>query len=454
MIDEINTEPRTPPGPKGLPVIGNLRRMQKLGTLKFYEDVWKDYGDASCVDMGPMSIYQFVRPEHIQYILVKGKDKYIKGFSHDKLRIPLGYGILTAEGELWRRQRKLMAPTYTRRGVEQFADIMNSETQKMINRWQEMPEGQYFSINQEMMRLTMSVISQSMFRIDIGEDFSDAGEALTFILEFANKRTTSLIDPPMFLPTPMNRKLKNALKTIDNFLYSIISERRKLPPGDDLLSILMTVKDEDSGETMNDKQLRDEVLITFFAGHETTAQLLTWAWYQLGNHKDIETKFHKELDQNLSGRTPEITDVGNLVYTRMIIDETLRLYTPVAMTARDAVEDDVLDGYLIPKGSIVTLTPYLTHRHPEFWEKPDDFYPEHFTPERVEARPRYAYYPFGAGPRICLGMHFALLEGILVMAEVGQRFHIEILPDQEIEPYWSGTLRPNRDITARLRNRN
>lgn len=439
-----------PPGPGGMPVIGNLSRMRKQGILAFYQDLWKEYGDVVRVNMGPMNIYQFIRPEHIQTILVKRSDKYIKGLSHEKLRVALGSGILTAEGELWRRQRKLMAPTYTRKGVEQFAQIMNIETKKMLSRWKKLSPGEPMSINKEMMRLAMSVISQSMFTIDVGQDFKEAGDALTFILEFANKRTMSLIDPPMWIPTPMNRKIKYAIDAIDQFLYNIINERRNSPPGDDLLSILMTAIDEETGEVMEDKQLRDEVLITFFAGHETTAQLLTWAWYLIARHPEVEECFHQELDQVLGGRSPGVEDVTKLVYTRMIIDETLRLYSPVAMTARDAVVDDVVDGYEIPKGSVVTITPYITHRHPEFWEKPNAFYPEHFSQEQVDQRPRYAYIPFGAGPRICLGMHFALLEAALVLGEVGQRYRVNLASDQHVNPVWSGTLRPEVDVFVKL----
>lgn len=343
-----------------------------------------------------------------------------------------------------------MAPTYTRKGVEQFAEIMNKETQKMLSRWKLISPVETLSINKEMMRLAMSVISQSMFTIDVGEDFKDAGDALTFILEFANKRTMSLIDPPMFIPTPMNRKIKSSIDTIDKFLYNIIDERRNSPPGDDLLSILMTAVDEESGNVMDDKQLRDEVLITFFAGHETTAQLLTWAWYLLAKHPGVEECFHQELDQVLAGRSPEIGDVPNLVYTRMIIDETLRLFSPVAMTARDALVDDVVDGYFVPKGSVVTITPYITHRHPDYWEKPNEFYPEHFSQEKVDQRPRYAYIPFGAGPRICLGMHFALLEAALVLGDVGQRYKFKLESDQDVNPVWSGTLRPEVDIFMTL----
>jgi cytochrome P450 len=447
------TRAKLAPGPKGLPLIGSIGTMRAKGPLDFWFDLWQDYGDVARTQMGPQILMQFVRPEHVQHILVKNKDNYIKGLSHDTLRIPLGTGILTAEGELWRRQRRLMSPTYTPRAVKRFAGIMLDATDKMLVRWREIPAGSAVAINLEMMRLAMSVISRSIFTVDIGEDFAEAGQSLTQILDFASQRSVSLLTLPLSVPTPGNQRLNRALTTIDEFLYGIIADRRQKPPGDDLLSLLMEMRDQETGEGMSEKQLRDEVLITFFAGHETTAQLLTWAWYLFSEHPVVEERFHAELEENLGGRTPRADDVEGLRYTRMIMDETLRLYSPVAIMARDALEDDEVDGYEVPAGSIVTLSPYMTHRHPEFWERPVEFYPNHFAGEQVETRPRYAYFPFGAGPRICLGRHFALLEGALVLAEVGQRYQPRLVPSQEIKPHWSGTLRPDGPVMMVLEQR-
>ena len=285
--------------------------------------------------------------------------------SHDKLRIALGNGLLTSEGPFWSRQRRLMSPTYTPRGVTRFAEIMTGAAADLLGGWQ---PGRTMAVNQEMMVLAMNVISRSMFGIDIGEKYADAGRALGYILEFAAARTMSIIDPPLFIPTPANNRLKWALRTIDEFLYGIIAERRLQPPGDDLLSLLMSARDEETGETMDEKQLRDEVLITFFAGHETTAQLFSWTAYLLDQHPQVESRLHAELEEVLGGRTPTLEDVPRLVYTRQVVDETLRLYSPVAVTARDVIETDEIGGYEIPAGSMVMVAPYLTHRHPEFWE--------------------------------------------------------------------------------------
>ena len=441
------------PGPKGLPLVGSIAALRAKGPLHFWFDLWQEYGDVARAQIGPQTLMQFVRPEHVQHILVKNRDNYIKGLSHDTLRVPLGTGILTAEGELWRRQRRLMSPTYTPRAVKHFADIMLDATHKMLARWREMPAGSTVAINLEMMRLTMRVISRSIFTVDIGEGFAEAGQALSQILDFASQRSVSLLTLPLSMPTPSNQRLKRALATIDDFLYGIIAERRQRPPDDDLLSLLMEMRDDETGQGMSEKQLRDEVLITFFAGHETTAQLLTWTWYLLSEHTAVEERFHAELEETMGGRVPEVDDIEGLRYTRMIMDETLRLYSPVAIMARDAVADDRVGSYEVPAGCIVTLNPYATHRHPEFWERPEDFYPDHFAEDNVEARPRYAYYPFGLGPRTCLGKHFALLEGALVLAEVGQRYRPRLVPGQEIKSHWSGTLRPDGDVLMVLEER-
>lgn len=457
----VATKPSTPapasrraPGPGLDQTMRGMLTLDRPDVVQSYVGLWRTYGDVARIRVGPMVIHQFVRPEHVRHIMVTNAANYPKGASHDKLRIALGNGLLTSDGPFWQRQRRLMQPTYTPKGVTRFAEIMTESSQEMLQRWRgPAKSGQMLAINQEMMRLTMSVISRSMFNVDIGKDFSQAGEALVGILEFAASRSMSFIDPPMFLPTPGNRRFKHALETLDDFLYGIIDERRKQPPGDDLLSMLMTVKDEETGQMMTRENLRDEVLITFFAGHETTATLLTWTWYLLSRHPHVEEKLHAELGAVLNGRTPGVADIPNLVYTRMIVDEVLRLYSPVAIMARDPLEDDSIDGYQVPAGSLVTITPFLTHRHPEFWDNPEGFMPERFAPEMESKRPRYAYYPFGAGSRICLGQHFALLEGVLILADVAQRYRLQAVPGLQVQPEFMGTLRPCGDVLMTLHER-
>ncbi len=438
---------RLAPGPNNKSLFGSVSNMRRNGILQFYYDTWKEYGDLIRYQIGPMTMHVLVQPEHIQYVLVKNTENFRKGRSHAKIRLALGSGLLTSEGPFWQRQRRLMSPTYTPKGVTRFATIMTDAAQQMLVRWQEAQrDGSSLKVNAEMMRLTMTIISRSMFGVDISEGYAEVSQALRFILEFASTRSLSFIDPPLWIPTPRNRRMNGALQTIDEFLYGVIAERRNNPDSDYLLTLLMQARDEETGEYMSEKQLRDEALITFFAGHETTAQLMTWIWYTLARRPDIEEKLHSELAAVLGGRTPTVEDVPNLVYTRRVIDETLRLYPPVAVTARDVEKEDEIGGYEIPAGSMTVLAPYLTHRHPDFWAHPETFDPDHFLPDQIAARPRYAYYPFGAGQRICLGMHFALLEAVLVLAEAAQRFNLRLTSGQDIHPVMVGVMRPSSDL--------
>jgi cytochrome P450 len=299
----------------------------------------------------------------------------------------------------------------------------------------------------------MSVISRAMFEVDIGEDFSDAAQALNQMLEYTSASTTTIIDMPLFVPTPRNQRLKRAKQTVADFISTIVTKRRQEGLSQDLLSMLMSAKDADTGELMTDEQLHDEILITFFAGHETTASLLTWTLYNLTQNPSVEAKLHAELQSVLGGRKPTLEDFQNLPYTRMILDETLRLYSPVAVVARDATEDDVVDGFTIPKGSMVVVMPYITHRHPEFWEKPLEYYPEHFLPEAVAKRPRYAYYPFGAGQRICIGLHFALMEGMLILSEVAQHYKFRLAVPHDGSVKFIGVIRPAHPIMMTIEPR-
>ncbi len=340
---------RVAPGPRGRFLLGSATDLRRKGLLQFYQDAWKEYGDLARFKMGPVTMHTIVRPEHVQQVLVKNQANYRKGMSHDKLRRALGQGLVTSEGPLWQRQRRLMSPTYTPKAVTRFATLMTGATRQMLAGWSDCARsGSPIQVNAEMMRLTMTIISQSMFGVDIGGTYSEAGQALRFVLEYASSRTMSFIDPPLWVPTPMNRKLSAALHTIDTLLYGIIAERRENPDPNYLLTLLMESRDEETGEFMDEKQLRDEALITFFAGHETTAQLLTWTWYMLARNPEVEEKLHVELERVLGGRTPTFEDIPDLVYTRQVIDETLRLYSPVAITARDVVAEDEIDGFSIP----------------------------------------------------------------------------------------------------------
>lgn len=443
--------PTFPAGPKGLPGIGSLLDFRREGALDFYHTLWQRYGDVASATIGPIKFVVVVRPEHIQHVLVKHPEKYIKGLSHEKLRVAIGNGILTLEGEKWYRQRKLMQPTYTPKNIKAFATIMTDESQNLIGRWQnQLSPDRVVDINQEMTKTTMKVISRTMFGLDMDENFREAARALITLLEYTSASTNSLIDMPLFIPTPGNQRLKHAKQVLREFLMGVIQARRTNGLSDDLLSMLMSSRDEETGNMMTDEQLHDEALITFFAGHETTASLLTWTWFLLSKHPEVEAKLHAELARVLNGRTPTLDDLPNLTYTRMVLDEALRLYSPVPLLARDAVEEDELAGYHIPKGTMVVAMPYATHRHPQYWQKPLEFYPEHFEAAAVAQRPRYAYFPFGSGQRICIGLHFAHMEAALILADVAQRFQLRLAQPNDGRLTYVGVARPKQPIMMKV----
>jgi cytochrome P450 len=453
MQELTKTPARQVPGPDAKPFVGNIPDIKGRDLIRFYYDMWQQYGDMLKVKLGPADVYVVTHPDYIQHVMVKHPEIYTKGFTMEKLRLALGDGIFAAEGEKWKKQRRLMQPTYTPRGIQGFADIMADSSHKMVEKWAALPADSRVNINLEMTSLAMSIISRSMFGIDVGEKSQVFGNALHSLLDWVSNHIMSFVDVPLFIPTPANQRLKQNKEIARKFVFDVINERRQTGHKEDLLSMLMTAKDEETGEVMTDEQLHDEILITFFAGHETTASLLTWTWYLLSLHPEIEEKLHAELDSVLGGRTPTLADIPNLKYTKMLLDEALRLYSPVAVTAREALEDDVIDGYPIPKGSLIMLFPYATHRHPEFWEKPLAFYPEHFTEEQVAARPRYAYYPFGAGQRICIGIHFAQMEAVIALAELAQHFSPRLSTVNAGETFFMGVIRPKEPIMMTLEPR-
>jgi len=453
MIEHLKAQ--FPAGPKGMPILGVVSKISKQGMVDFYYSVWKEYGDIAHMMAGPLHQFLLVRPDDIHHVMVKNADNYMKLTSHAKLRAILGNGLLPTEGDtLWRRQRKLMQPTYTPNGIRQFADIMVDAGEQLTAKWhQKYADGKPFDLNLAMLEVTMSIISRSMFGIDISDDFAETGHALIELLEYVSNTASSIFDVPLFVPTRRNVRVKQAKEHIDAYIMGIIQTRRKEGLGNDLLSMLMSAKDEETGEMMTDEQLRDEVLITFFAGHETTASMLTWLYYFLAQHPADEQKLHEELASVLGGKRPTLEDLSSLKYTRMLMDETLRLRSPVFITVRDAIEDDVIAGYTVPKGSMVLIYPFGTHRHPDYWERPDEFYPDHFLPEVANERPRYAYYPFGAGPRICIGNHFALMEGAILIATISQAFRIRIQNTHEIGLKSVGVLKPSEPIIATVEAR-
>jgi cytochrome P450 len=304
-----------------------------------------------------------------------------------------------------------------------------------------------------MSRLTLSITGRALFSRDISDEADEIGQAMTQLLRHFNYRFEHFFTFPESIPTLRNRRFWKTLRTMDAVAYGIIKERRRSGQDKgDLLSMLLQARDEETGEGMNDKQLRDEVTTFLGAGTETTAVMLGWTWYLLSTHLEVDRKLRAELTEVLGGRTPNAEDLPNLQYTRMIIEEALRLYPPAWANSRTALSEDEIGGYIIPVNSMVAMSPYVTHRDPRFWENPEEFDPERFTPEQSAGRPRYAYFPFGGGPRQCIGNEFALMEAQLVLATVAQQYRLRLVPDHRVEPYPIFTLRPRYGLLMTLHN--
>jgi len=436
------------PGPRYYTPFGALSTLRR-NPLQFYMDAAK-FGDIVRVQMGPWFHHFLTHPDHIKHVLQDNNQNYGRSIFMKMLKPALGDGLLTSEGDFWRRQRRLAQPVFHRQRIAAFATIMTEAAESMLQRWHPVAvSGQPLEIMAEMSNLTLGITGKALFSSDISPD--EMMSAQKGFLEHFNHRFKHFFTVPERIPTPRNHRFWKVVRTMDKVAYGIIAERRHSGQDKgDLLSMLLCARDEETGEGMNDKQLRDEVTTFLGAGSETTAVTLAWTWYLLSTHPEVDRKLRAELAEVLSGCTPTAEDLPNLKYTKMVIEEALRLYPPAWGMSRHALGDDKVGGYHIPANSVVVLSPYVTHRLPAFWENPEGFDPERFTPERSAGRPRYAYFPFGGGPRQCIGNEFALMEAQLVVATVAQKYHLYLVPGHPVVPYPIFTLRPRHGVLMSL----
>ena len=436
-----------PPGPGAYRLLASARRIQR-DPLQFLTELTRTYGDIAFVCFLVWPVYVVNHPDFIKQVLQEHHRSYNKdNFDYRFLRPLLGKGLLTNDGASWLHQRRLIQPTFHRQRLVAFGSLMSRATLAMLERWEGWAErGEVLDVAAEMRRLTLRIIGQALFSLDLSAQATTVGQALTT----ANDYLCAPF-PPLFVPTPRNRRLQAALRRLDALVYDLITTRRQSQQDTpDLLSVLLAVRDEETGEGMNDRQVRDEVITLLLAGHETTAVALSWTWYLLAQHQECEQRLYAEVDAVLGGRLPTVEDLPNLPYCHMVLEEALRLYPPAWSFSRNALADDELGGYHISAGSTVLLCPYTTHRHPAFWEQPEVFDPLRFTPERVAARPHYAYFPFGGGPRLCIGSAFAMMEAQLILATVAQRYRLCLGTDVRVEPEPLITLRPRGGLPMTL----
>lgn len=438
-----------PPGPPGHLLVGNARQVRQLGTHRFALQNMQQYGDICHYHILRWPVYLISHPDYIKHVLQDNHRNYGKNtFAYRALRLILGHGLVTSDGTFWLRQRRLAQPAFHRERIDAFGTIMTQAAHDMLKRWETYrTTEQPFDVAQEMTRLTLRIAGETLFNIDLTNEADEVGRALAFGLEEVTSRLMRPLALPLFIPTRQNRRFIRARNTLDRVVYGIIAERRRQHEDrGDLLSMFMLAQDEESGERMNDQQLRDEVMTMMLAGHETTANALAWTCYLLAQHPEVERRLAAELASVLGSRLPGIADLPNLSYTLMVIQESMRLYPPVYMFSRNAIQDDHIGGYRIPAGMTVSMSPYVMHRHAAFWDTPERFDPLRFTPPRMAERHRFAYIPFAAGPRQCIGNTFALTEAQLVLASVVQRYHLQLLPGQSIKPRAAITLRPRNGL--------
>jgi cytochrome P450 len=438
-----------PPGPEQ-GFFDGLRSPLRADPLGFMNRISREYGDIVCLRFFHIRTYCLFHPDQIEDVVVTHARKFIKGRVLRANRHLLGNGLLTSEGEFWLRQRRMMQPAFHRERIAKYASTMTDCAVNLANSWR---AGQELNLHEAMMQLTLQIVAKTLFHADVERDAPDVGKNLHVLLEYTHDFRRMMMTPK-WLPTQRNLGAKRAVRNLTNIIDRIIEQRRASGvDSGDLLSLLIHAQDED-GSRMTTQQLRDEALTLFLAGHETTASTLSWTWLLLAQNQRVEQKLHTELDSVLGGRAPTLEDIPRLPYTNHVLSESLRLYPPAWAMARLAVEDHTLGGYPVPKGTGVAGVTWIVHRDPRWYENPEQFLPERWEGDLLKKLPRFAYFPFGFGPRQCIGNAFAMMEAALVLGTLAQRFHFAPLPGHAVVPLASITLRPRHGLHVRVEARN
>jgi cytochrome P450 len=446
------TIPRRPPGPPSKLLRPNFLIFRR-DPLSFMDQVARAYGDIVYFKLGPQDVYFLNHPDFIKDVLVTHHQSFIKGRALQRSKRLLGEGLLTSEGEFHRRQRRLAQPAFHRQRIASYASVMTDYSARVMGRWR---DGETLDISQEMMRLTLAIVGKTLFDADVEAEAQEIGAALTVVMDLFDTLLMPFSELLEKLPLPQNKRFKKARERLDATIYRIIKEHRE--GGEDhgdLLSMLLLAQDEEDrrGGGMTDEQVRDEAMTIFLAGHETTANALTWTFYLLSQHADVEARLHEELDQVLGGRTPLMDDVARLPYTEMVLTEAMRLYPPAWAVGRLAVRDHEVGGYVVPGGSLVLLSQYAMHHDARFFPAPERFDPLRWTTEARESRPQFSYFPFGGGPRRCIGEGFAWMEGILLISTLARKWRMRLVPEQRVEVRPVITLRPKHGMRMTISHR-
>ena len=446
-----------PPGPRGLPVFGTSFMASRDSTQTLMR--WaRDYGDVVYYRFFNLDVYVLFHPQHVEQVLLGKTGNFVKGITSRANPELFGNGLLTSDGDFWRRQRRLSNPAFHRESLVRYADITVEEATRLLDVWK---NGETRNIHNDMMNVTLRIVLRSLFGSELGENMHIIEPALDAIM--VSSSGFHSIAFYLGIPTPTRKRHFRAVAELDRIVYALIARgREKLKSAEataqaeggakDLLTLLLTARDDD-GNSMSDQQLRDEVITLLLAGHETTALNLSWTWYLLAQHPEVEVKLHAELDAVLPGRLPSASDLPKLQYTDRVIREALRLYPPAWRVFRRTEEPFKAGDYLLPAGSNIVLSQWVTQRDPRWFSEPDRFNPDRWAEEAATKLPRFAYFPFGGGPRVCIGAGFAMMEATLLLATIAQRYRMRLAPNRLIKPLASITLRPKNGIRVQLQQR-
>lgn len=441
------TSTRTLPGPRGHWLLGSLPQL-RTDMLGFFEKCVREHGDAAYFRVASRRSMLLSHPDDIERVLVTENRRFIKNYALTFLRPLLGNGLVLNEGDSWLRQRRLIQPAFSRPRVESYAATMVECTQRMLN---ECKDGETRDIVPAMMRLTMEIAGKTLLGIELGDRFNEIGRCLDATMRDFLARFGAAVPLPFWVPTLRNLRLRATVRRLDQILQDLIDERRAAgASGGDFLSLLLQAKDEEDGRGISDRQIRDEVMTMFLAGHETTAVSLAWTWLLLGQHPEIQERVSAEARSVLSGGQASAADVSKLVFCEQVIRESMRLYPPAYVIGRRPFEDITIGGHLLPAGTNVLMSQWIVQRDPRWYDEPLRFNPDRWSDGLAARLPKYAYFPFGGGPRVCIGNTFAMFEAPLILALTTQRFRLELVSTAPIRIQPAVTLRPAEPIQMRI----
>jgi cytochrome P450 len=423
--------------------------------LALYVGALQQHREVVRMRFGPRYSYAVFHPDLVKHILVDNNKNYIRNrFGNELFKEIIGLNLLTSDGDFWLRQRRLMQPAFHRQRIAGFGPLITASAANMLARWDQLPAGEYIDIAHEMMQTTLQVVGQALFSVDLLNDSSGLGRSIEVGSAYFTYRLGRLFAPPLWVPTRLNREYKRTRAATFHIGPDMIAARRRAAETNatgesatggrtnpDMLDLLLEARYEDTGQPMSDEQIATEIRMFIAAGHETTSNTLTWTLYLLSQHPEVEAKLHAEVDRVLAGRTPTIADLPQLVYTRMVIDEAMRLYPAAWILARQSLAEDWLGDYHLPAGQGLTIPIFAIHRHPDFWPEPETFDPERFDPVQTASRHKYAFIPFGAGPRLCIGNNFAITEAQLILTMIAQQYQLRLQPGYRVVPEPLITLR-------------